>query len=205
MDSAPQLIQARATYRGGLSELDAALHLLYPPDKDMEVGEVRIFMEGAGRHPPPPPPADQLVVRRNDGNPSICRRVRGIPPEANLVPCPPASHPRVSQLGPPTPVPPPLSRTRSAHQTGQALRQERPGSPLHLPAVATDGDPEPAPGAKPTHPYGAAPVPCPALPAAEARDGVHTFLQNDEVTAVRGVHLVRPPPATRNVPRGPRA
>ena len=37
-DSAPYLNQARATYPGGISELDAALHLLHPPDEDLEVG-----------------------------------------------------------------------------------------------------------------------------------------------------------------------
>ena len=33
MGAAPYLNQARATYPGGVSELDAALHLLHPPDK----------------------------------------------------------------------------------------------------------------------------------------------------------------------------
>ena len=30
-----------------MSELDAALHLLHPPDEDLEVGEVTVFVEGA--------------------------------------------------------------------------------------------------------------------------------------------------------------
>ena len=46
-DAAPYLNQARATYRGGVSELDAALHLLHPPDEDLEVGEITVFVEGA--------------------------------------------------------------------------------------------------------------------------------------------------------------
>ena len=46
-DAAPCLNRARATYPGGVSELDAALHLLHPPDEDLEVGEVTVFVEGA--------------------------------------------------------------------------------------------------------------------------------------------------------------
>ena len=38
-----------------------------------------------------------------------------------------------------------------------------------------------------------------------ARDGVHTFLRTQEVTAVTGVHLVRLPPEPPEDPRGPRA
>ena len=39
---APYLNQARATYPGGVSELDAALHLLRPPDEDLEVNEITV-------------------------------------------------------------------------------------------------------------------------------------------------------------------
>ena len=46
-DAAPYLNQARATYPGGVSELDAALDLLHPPDEDLEVGEITVFVEGA--------------------------------------------------------------------------------------------------------------------------------------------------------------
>ena len=45
--AAPNLNQARATYPGGVSELDAALHLLHPPDEDLEMGEITVFVEGA--------------------------------------------------------------------------------------------------------------------------------------------------------------
>ena len=48
MDAAPYLNQARATYLGGLSELDAAIHLLHPQDGGLEVGKLTIFVEGAG-------------------------------------------------------------------------------------------------------------------------------------------------------------
>ena len=53
-DAAPYLNQARATYPGGVSELDAALHLLHPLDEDLEVCEVTIFVEGAGKTPTRP-------------------------------------------------------------------------------------------------------------------------------------------------------
>ena len=56
MDAAPYLNQAWATYPGGVSELDAALYFLHPPDDDLEVGEVTIFVEGAGQMPTHPPP-----------------------------------------------------------------------------------------------------------------------------------------------------
>ena len=46
-DTAPDLNQVRATYPGEVSELDAALHLPDPPDKDLEVGEITVFVEGA--------------------------------------------------------------------------------------------------------------------------------------------------------------
>ena len=102
-------------------------------------------------------------------------------------------------------LPPPLSRTRGAHHRGQVLWQERPGTPLLLLVVATRRGPEGVLGITPTHLYGAAPVPRPPLPASAARDGVHTFLRTQEVTAVTGVHLVRLPPAPPDDPQGPRA
>ena len=49
-------------------------------------------------------------------------------------------------------------------------------------------------------PYRAPPFPAPA-----ARDGVHTFLRKQEVTAVTRVHLVWLPSAPTDDPRGPRA
>ena len=61
------------------------------------------------------------------------------------------------------------------------------------------------PGIPPTHLYGAAHVPRPPLPAPAVRDGLHTFLRTQEVTAVTGVHLVRLPPTPPDDPRGPRA
>ena len=154
MNAAPYLNQARATYPRGVSELDAALRRLHLPYEDLEVGEVIIFVEGAGEAPPPRPrPTNQ-----------VDDRARPTPPYAvvgaNLVPSPPAGHPRGSHLAQPTPVPP-FSRTRGAHHRGQALWQERIGSLLLLVVVATRRDPEWVLGAIPTHHYGAEPVPPP--------------------------------------------
>ena len=50
-DTAPYPNQAPATYPRGVSKLDAALHLLHPPDEDLEVGEITVFLEGAGEAP----------------------------------------------------------------------------------------------------------------------------------------------------------
>ena len=57
-ETAPYLNQARATYPGRVFELDAALHLLHPPDEDPEVGEVTVFMEGADEVPTCPRPTN---------------------------------------------------------------------------------------------------------------------------------------------------
>ena len=58
--TAPYLNQARATYPGGVSELDAALHLLHPPDEDLEVGEITVFVEGADEAPTSPRPTNPV-------------------------------------------------------------------------------------------------------------------------------------------------
>ena len=50
-DATPYLNQAPATYPGELCELDASLHLLHPPDEDLEVGKITVFVEGAGEMP----------------------------------------------------------------------------------------------------------------------------------------------------------
>ena len=196
-DAAPYLNQARATYPGGVSEL------LHPPDEDLEVGEITVFVEGADEAPARPRPTNPVYdgTRRT---PPICHRMRGVPQAAHLVPRPPAGDARTPRLGQPRPVLPPLKNQR-CHHRGQVLWQERPGTPLLLLVVATRGDPERVLGITPTPLYGAAPVPRPPFPAPAARDGVHIFLRTQEVTAVTGVHLVRLPPAPPDDPQGPRA
>ena len=61
-DAAPYLNQARATYPGGVSELNAALHLLHPPDEDLEVGEMTVFVEGADEAPARPRPTPPYAI-----------------------------------------------------------------------------------------------------------------------------------------------
>ena len=202
-DAAPYLNQARATYLGGVSELDAALHLLHPPDEDLEVGEITVFVKGAEEAPARPRPTHPVYngTRPTPPYAIVCEALPREPTWCHALP--PATHaPRgwaVPDLSRP------LSRTRGAHHRGQVLWQECPGTPLLLLVVATRGDPEQDLGITPTHLYGVAPVPRPPLPAPAAQDGVHTFLRTQEVTAVTGVHLVRLPPTPPDDPRGPRA
>ena len=183
--------------------MDAAHHLLHPPDEDLEVGEITVFVEGANKVPKRP----RLTNPVYDGarpTPPYAVMCEAFPREPTWCPAsPPATHPPRRWANPN--LSPPLSRTRGAHHRGQILWQERPGTPLLLLVVATRRDPEGVLGITPTHLYGAAPVPCPPLPAPAARDGVHTFLRTQEVTAVTGVRLVRPPSAPPDDPRGPRA
>ena len=97
-DVAPYLNQARATYPGGVSELDAAPHLLHPPDEDLEVGEVTVFVEGADEASARPWPTNPVY----DGTrpiPPVRHRLRGVPQGAHLVPRPPAGDARAPQLG----------------------------------------------------------------------------------------------------------
>ena len=160
-------------------------------------------MEGADEAPPRPPPTNP-VCNGARPTPPYAIMCEAFPREPTWCPAlPPAMHAPRGWVS--ANLSPPLSRTRGAHQRGQVLWQERPGTPLLLLVVATRGDLERVLGITPTHLYGAAPVPRPTLPAPAARDGVHTFLQTQEVTAVTGVHLVRLPWAPPDDPRGPRA
>ena len=202
-DTAPYLNQARATYPGGESELDAALHLLQSPDKDLEVSEITVFVEDADEAPALPGPTNPVYdgARPTPPYAVVCE---AFPREPTWCPAlPPAAHAPRGWASPD--LFSPLSSTRGAHHRGQVLWQERPGTPLLLLVVATRGGPERVLGITPTHLYGAASVPRPPLPAPAARDGVHTFLRTQDVTAVTGVHLVRLPPAPPYDPRGPRA
>ena len=203
MDATPYLNQPRATCLGGVSELDAALHVLHPPEEDIELGEVTIFVDGACKTPTRPRPTNPVYdgTRPTPPYAVVCE---AFPREPIWCPTlPPATHARRNWADPR--LSPPLSRTRGAHHREQVLWQEGPGTALLLLLVATRGDPERVPGVTPTHPYGAAPVPRPPLPAYKARDGLHAFLQRQGVTAGTGVHLVRLPPASTDEPRRPRA
>ena len=53
-DTGPYLNQAWATYPGGVSELDAALHLLHPPDEDVRGAKSRYLRKAQTRRQPAP-------------------------------------------------------------------------------------------------------------------------------------------------------
>ena len=166
-DAARFLNQARATYPGGVSELDAALRLLHPPDEELEVGEISVFVEGAGEAPTRPRPTNP-VYDGTGPTPPYAVMCEVFPREPTWCPAlPPAMHaprgwasPHLSSL---------LSRTRGAHHRGQVLWQERSGTPLLLLVVKTRGDPERVLWIPLTHQYGAAPVP--PLPSRRPRRG----------------------------------
>ena len=120
------------------------------------------------------------------------------------MPHPPAGDARAPRLGQLRPAPPPLQDQGRPPQGAGPLAR----TPGHPPAPPRPGDPR-GPGAGPgDHPRpplrGSTRTP-PPLPAPAARDGVHTFLGTQGVSAVTGVHLVRLPPAPPDDPRGPRA
>ena len=202
-DAAPYLNQARATYPGRVSGLDAALHLLHPPDEDLEVGEITVFVEGADEAFARPRPTNPVYdgTRPTPPYAIVCE---AFPREPTWCPAlPPATHAPRGWANPD--LSPPLSRARGAHHRGQVLSQESPGTPLLLLVVAARRDPGRVLGITPTHLYGAAPVPRPPLPAPASRDGVHTFLRTQEVTVVTGVNLVRLPPTPPDDPPASRA
>ena len=202
-DAAPYLNKARATYPGGVSELNTALHLLHLPHEELEVGDITVFVEGAGEAPIRPRPTNPMY----DGTrptPPYAVMCEGFPREPTWCPAPPPATQAARGWASPH-LSPPVSRTRGAHHRGQVLCQERPGTPLLLLVVTTCRDPDRVLGITPTHLYRAALVPRPPLRGPAARDGVHAFLRTQEVTAVTGVHLVRLPRASPDSPRGPRA
>ena len=198
-DAAPYLNQARATYPGGVSELDAALHLLQPPDEDLGVGEITVFVEGADEASARPRPTNPMY----DGTrptPPYAIVWEAFPREPTWCPALlPATHAPRGWANPD--LPPPLSRTRGAHHRGQVLWQECPGTPLPLLLVATRGDPGRILGITPTHLYGATPVPRPPPPGARGAG------RSTHLPAKRGGHRryggppgAAPPDTTRRPP-----
>ena len=115
-DTAPYLNQARATYPRGVSELDAALHLLHPPDEDLEVGEVPVFEEGADEAPARPRPTNPVY----DGTgltPPYAVVCDALPSKPAWCPAlPPVTHAPRGWANPHLSCP--LSRTRGAHHRG---------------------------------------------------------------------------------------
>ena len=148
-NTAPYLNQPRATYPGGVSELDAALHLLHPPDEDLEVGEITVFVGGADEAPARPRPTNP-VYNGTRPTPRYAIVCEAFPREPAWCPALPlATHAPRGWANPD--LSPPLSRTRGAHHRGQVLWQERPGTTLLLLVVATREDPERVLGITPSH------------------------------------------------------
>ena len=58
------LNQARAKHAGGGSELDAAHHLLHPPEEDLETGDITIFVESEGKATRRPCPTNRCMTGR---------------------------------------------------------------------------------------------------------------------------------------------
>ena len=147
-DAAPYLTQARATYPGGVSKLEAALHLLHSLEEDLEVDEVTIFVEGASEMPTRPRRTN-LVSDGTRPTPPIRCCVRGVPQRAHLVSRPPTGHEHAARLNQPAPAPPPLQdQGCPPERTGPLARA--PGQP---PAPPRRHDPR-GPGACPGgHPH----------------------------------------------------
>ena len=201
------LNQAQAGYPGGMSERDAALHLLHPLDEGLEPGEGTMFMEVACEACSRPRQTNSVYEGTRQAPPYavMCDAYPRDPGWCSALPqatCMPRScaHPLLSLH---------FSRTRGTDHRGQALWQEQPGTPLILLSVAARGDPEQVLEATPSHLYGpphrAAPLPRPPLPVAQAWDEVHSFLQSRQVIAICRVHLVRLPRAAPNKPCKPRS
>ena len=148
-DAAPYLNQARATYPGGVSELDAALHLLHPPDEDLEVGEVTVFVEGADEAPARPRPTNPVYdgTRPTPPYAIVCE---AFPREPAWCPAlPPATHAPRGWANPDLPPPPLQNQGCPPRGAGPLARV-----PWHPPAPPRGRDPR-GPGADPgdhTHP-----------------------------------------------------
>ena len=158
-DTAPYLNQARATYPGGVSELDPALHLLHPPDEDLEVGEITMFVAGAEEAPARPRPTNPVYNGTRPTPPYAIVR-QAFPREPTWCPAlPQATHAPRSWAHPD--LPPPLSRTRSAYHRGQVLWQERPGTPCSSSSSRPAGTWNGSWGSPPPTSMGQQPYPAP--------------------------------------------
>ena len=159
-DAAPYLNQARATYPGGVSELDAALHLLHPPDEDLEVGEVTVFVEGADEAPARPRPT-KPVYDGTTPTPLYAIVCEAFPREPAWCPAlPPATHAPAAGLtqtcAPPSPEP--GVPTTGGRSSGKSALAPPFSSSSSRPAGTRDGSwGSPPPTSMGQHPYPAPP------------------------------------------------
>ena len=200
-DTPPYLNQAQGTFPGGVSELDTALHFLHPPDEDLEVKKVTIFVEGAGETPTHPRPTNPVYDSTRPTHPYavVCE---AFPREPTWCPTlPPATQAPRSWASPR--LSPPLSRNRGAHHRMRVLWQERPGTPLLLLVVTTCGDPERVLGVTPTLLYGAAPVLAPLAQRPRRGTGFTPSCEHRGSPLSRGSTLCGSPWHRPTTPGGP--
>ena len=159
-DAAPYLNQARATYPGGVSELNAALHLLHPPDEDLEVGEITVFVEGADEASARPRPTNPVYdgTRPTPPYAIVCQ---AFPREPTWCPAlPPATHPPAAGLTQtcPPPFPEPGVPTTGGRSSGKSALAPPCSSSLSRPAGTRGGSwGSPPPTSVEQHPYPAPP------------------------------------------------
>ena len=202
-DTAPYLNQARATYPGVVSELDAALHLLHPPDEDLEVGEITVLVEGADKAPARPRPTNPVY----DGTrPTLPYAImcEAFPREPTWCPAPPPGDAHAPRLGQPRPAPPPLQNQGCPPQGAGPLAR----APWHPPPLPRRRDPR-GPGTVPRdHPHpplwGSTRTPLPPPGARVAGRGTH-LPANTEGHRRYGGQPSAAHPGTPDNPRGPRA
>ena len=163
-DAAPYLNLARATYPGGMSELDAALHLLHPLDKDLEVGEITVFVEGVDEASARPRLNNPVYdgTRPTPRTPSYARRSPGSPLGA-----PPSRRQRTRPAAGPTqtcppPSPEPGVPTTGGRSSGMCALAPPCSSSSSRPAGTRSGSwGSPPPTSMGQHPYPAPPSPRP--------------------------------------------
>ena len=154
---------------------------------------------GRGAHPPPQPDS----IRQDQADPSVRRRVRGVPQRAHLVSRPPASHSRAPRLGRPTPVPTPIQDQGCPPQRARPLARA-PGHPpcsssLSRPAGTCSG----SWGSPP--PTSTGQRPCPAPPSRRPRHGTGCTpsCEHRRSPQLRGSTLCDPPQHHLTSPGGP--
>ena len=198
-NAAPYLNQARATYPGGVSELDAALHLLHPPDEDLEVGEITLFVEGADEASARPRPTNPVYdgTRPTPPYAIVCEAFSREPTWCPALP--PATHaPRGwanLELSPP-----PLQNQGCPPQGAGPLARV----PWHPPALPRRRDPRgrgEGPGDHPDPPlWGSTRTPPPPPGARGAGRSTHLPAKTGGHRRYGGPPSAAPPDTTRRPP-----
>ena len=132
------------------------------------MGEVTIFVEGAGKTPARPCPTNP-VYDSTRPTPLVRRHVRDVPQRAYLVSHPPTSHSCALRLGQPTPAPPPYPGpgvpTTEGRSSGKCARAPSCSSSSSRPEGIRSGSWGSAPPTSTGH------CPCPVPPSRRPRHG----------------------------------